>query len=60
MEADLVYYRRRSAEEAQAAAVSVDSHVRDVHLELARRYSERIVALETERTDLRLRLVPAA
>jgi hypothetical protein len=60
MEADLVYYRRRFAEESQAATAALDSRVRQVHLELARRYSERIAALKTERVELHLRLVPAA
>jgi hypothetical protein len=60
MEADLVYYRRRFAEESQAAAAALDSRAQQVHLELARRYSERIAALETQRNELHLRLVPAA
>jgi hypothetical protein len=60
MEADLVYYRRRSADESDAAAAAPDPRVRRVHLELARCYAERIAALEAQRLEVRLRLVPAA
>ena len=45
MEADLKYYHRRSAEESAAAAAARDSKVREIHLELARRYAERIAAM---------------
>ena len=45
MEADLKYYHRRSVEESAAAEAARDSKVRDIHLELARRYAERITAL---------------
>lgn len=56
MEADLIYYRRRAAEERGAAESAPDSFVRAVHLELARRYDERISTLGTkaDRPDLRL------
>jgi hypothetical protein len=60
MESDLVYYRRRSREEAEAARQALDSRVRDVHLELARRYSERAAELQPGQGDVQLRLVPAA
>lgn len=46
MEADLKYYRRRSAEESAAAEAARDSKVRAIHLELARRYTERINSLK--------------
>lgn len=60
MEADLVYYRRRSAEEALAASNARDPRVRAVHLELAGRYRECVAELERQRVEVRLRLVPAA
>jgi hypothetical protein len=60
MEADLAYYRRRSAEEAAAAATALDAKVRSIHLELGRRYAERIAELEAERGAANLHLVTAA
>ena len=56
MEADLKYYYRRSAEESAAADAALDKKVRAVHLELARRYAERITALNaaTQRVSLHL------
>ncbi len=60
MEANLAYYRRRSAAEANAAAAALDPAVRDVHLELVRRYAERVAALEAERTHAPVDLVTAA
>lgn len=60
MEADLVYYRRRAAEETAAAAVVAHVRVRQIHLELARRYAERVAALESEPQRAGLRLVTAA
>jgi hypothetical protein len=60
METDLVYYRRRSAEEKAAAKAALDPRVRRVHVDLARRYDERIAALTTERGQSHLHLVSAA
>lgn len=60
MESDLVYYRRRAAEETAAAAEAEHVKVRQVHLELARRYAERVTALESEPARAGLRLVTAA
>jgi hypothetical protein len=60
MEADLVYYRRRSTEEGAAAVAALDSRVRLVHLDLARRYDERIAEREAELRRNELHLVPAA
>jgi len=56
MEADLKYYYRRSAEESAAARAARDAKVREVHLELARRYAERVSALNavTARASLHL------
>jgi len=60
MDADLNYYRRRSAEERAAAASARDYKVRDVHLELAAAYEERSAILEAQNGNQRLQLVPAA
>jgi hypothetical protein len=60
MELDLVYYRRRSAEERAAAGAALHSKVRSVHLELARCYDERVQALETEIQGAATHLVSAA
>lgn len=60
MESDLTYYRRRAAEEAAEAAVAEHIKVRQVHLELARHYAERVTTLESESARAGLRLVTAA
>jgi hypothetical protein len=60
MEADLVYYRRRSAEERAKAAAACDKRVRAVHLDLAVRYDERVVALAAEQRRSEMHLVTAA
>jgi hypothetical protein len=60
MEADVVYYRRRSAEESAAAEAAVDSRVRQVHLDLAALYADRLTSIETHSTENRLQLVSAA
>jgi hypothetical protein len=60
MEADLVYYQRRSAQEAAAAAASPSVKARGVHLELARHYEQRISALEAEYRRSALHIVSAA
>jgi hypothetical protein len=60
MEADVVYYRRRSAEESAAAEAAVDSRVRQVHLDLAALYADRLTSIETGSTENRLQLVSAA
>jgi hypothetical protein len=60
MELDLVYYRRRSAEERAAAGAALHSKVRSIHLELARCYDERIQALETRAQISEVDLVSAA
>lgn len=60
MESDLIYYRRRAAEEAAAATAVENTKVKQVHLELARRYSVRVADLEAEPARERLRLVSAA
>ena len=60
MESDLVYYRRRAAEESAAAAEAEHVKVRQVHLELARRYADRVATLEVEPARTGLRLVTAA
>jgi hypothetical protein len=60
MESDLIYYRRRAAEETAAAVAVQNMKVKQVHLELARRYSVRVTDLEAEPTRERLRLISAA
>jgi len=60
MEAELVYYRRRSREEADAASSAEHQRVRAVHLELRRHYEDRIAILEAERRRTEIHLVTAA
>ena len=60
MEADLVYYRRRSAEEHAAATAARDVKVREIHLELAAAYEQRTSVLEAAHVNIRLHLVSAA
>lgn len=60
MEKDLAYYRRRSREEAAAAADAYDPRVKQVHLDLAERYAERAAILESPGSHQHLRLVSAA
>lgn len=59
MQSELHYYRRRLAEETAAAAASSDAKAAAVHLELARRYDERIKLIERQR-PAQLHLVSAA
>jgi len=60
MDADLDYYRRRSAEERAAAAGARDTKVRDVHLELAAAYDKLSASVEARKGNPRLQLVSAA
>lgn len=60
MEADLVYYRRRAAEERSAAALAINEKVRAVHLELAIAYDRRSARLEVPNGNHKLHLVSAA
>jgi hypothetical protein len=60
MEADISYYRRRAAEEADAAATAIDAQVRQIHLELRRQYDQRIAILEAEMRRARIHVVDAA
>jgi hypothetical protein len=57
MEAELNYYRRRSVEESAAANAAADGKVRNVHLELGRRYNEKISTIEAEIRRSQLHLV---
>ena len=59
MEAELAYYRRRSAEELKAADNAHDGKVRNVHLELGRRYGERVSTMEAELRRSQLHAVEA-
>jgi hypothetical protein len=60
MEADLIYYRRRSAEERTAAAAAPSVRVREIHLELAAAYEQRTSKLEKPDRKAAFHLVPAA
>jgi hypothetical protein len=60
MEADLAYYQRRSREEAAAAAAAEHQGVRAAHLELRRRYEERIAGLGAEQRRSEIHLISAA
>jgi hypothetical protein len=60
MEPDLNYYRRRSSEERAAAAAARNDKVRAVHLDLAMRYDERVVALAAAQRRSEMHLVSAA
>ena len=60
MEAELSYYRRRSEEETAAARAAHDANVRNVHLELGRRYEQKISMIEAELRRAELRLVSSA
>ncbi len=57
MEAELNYYRRRSVQENAAAAAAHNGKVRSVHLELERRYDEKISAIEAELNHVQLHLI---
>jgi len=52
MDTDLAYYRRRSADEQAAAAATRDPKIGAIHLELARRYDERVVALSSRQRPM--------
>jgi len=60
MEADLVYYRHRAAEERTAAAAAPSRRVRAVHLNLAVRYDARVASLTAEQRRSEIHLVSAA
>jgi len=60
MEADLVYYRHRAAEERTAAAAAPSRRVRAVHLDLAVRYDARVASLTAEQRRSEIHLVSAA
>jgi hypothetical protein len=60
MEADLIYYRRRIAEETAAAEAARLPRVREVHLELLRSYGARVAKLDAEQRRAQIRLIDAA
>ena len=60
MEAEISYYRRRAAEEAEAAAAAIDAQVRQIHLELRRQYEQRIAILEAQMRRAQIHVVDAA
>jgi hypothetical protein len=54
VEADLIYYRRRSEQERSAAAAALDGKPRQVHLELAAAYDRRAAAVEQQTASAHL------
>lgn len=60
MEADINYYKRRSAEETAAAKAADKATARDAHLELARRYDSEVARLDVELRRAGFRIVSAA
>jgi len=60
MEADLSYYKRRSAEETAAAATADNEIARQAHLELARRYDREVARLDVELKRASFRVIRAA
>ena len=60
MEKDLVYFRRRLAEERAAARSAVHPSVRSAHHELAHLYEERVAELQARGRRVEMRLVSAA
>lgn len=57
MTSDLSYYRRRASEERTAALNSRDSRVRQVHLEMAERYEERVRGMAAHHEELYVPMV---
>ena len=49
METDRVYFSRRATEEREAALKAVHPKVRQVHLELAKGYDERLAKIASTR-----------
>jgi len=60
MEADLSYFKRRSAEETAAAAATDNAVAREAHLELARRYDGEVARLDVELKRASFRVISAA
>lgn len=60
MDRDLVYYRRRLAEEKAAAIHAPHPQARASHLEMAARYEERLATIEAGAQDGPLHLVDVA
>ncbi len=47
MEHDVIYFARRASEERSAAMQSVNLNARRAHLDLAKRYDELVIALQS-------------
>jgi len=60
MASDVDYFSRRAREEREAALRAGDSHVRDVHRQLADAYEQRIRELAAEARRSGIHLVSAA
>jgi len=57
MQSDLSYFRRRASEERTAALQARHPHVRQVHLDMAARYEERVRAMAVHHEQLFVPLV---
>lgn len=59
MQTDLSYYRRRASEERTAALQARDPRVRQVHVELAERYEQRVRDMTAHHEQLKVALAEA-
>jgi hypothetical protein len=60
MASDVEYFSKRAQEERQAALRTGDTHVRDIHLQLADAYEDRLRQLSAEARRSGIHLVSAA
>ena len=60
MESDRVYFERRAAAERAAAMKAADPRVREVHLELASRYDQRLGEIAAREADNVVPLIDVA
>jgi hypothetical protein len=60
MASDVDYFSRRAQEERKAALRTSDAHVRDVHLQLADAYEQRLRELAADARRSGMHLVSAA
>lgn len=60
MASDVDYFSKRAREERQAALHTRDAHVRDIHLQFADAYEDRLRQLSAEARRSGIHLVSAA
>lgn len=60
MASDVDYFSRRAREEREAALRTSDGHVRDIHLQLADAYEQRVREISAEARRSGMHLVSAA